>query len=280
MVDHPDHIWAAMRRRVAFWETDRFGFAFNDPAQFSDEPANPEVLTTVLEHLTDRESKLNEHQMVKLLSHFAASCTEEEWHDFYQPVLKKEFDFGITLGDYNAMAPTEWVAKPFLPQPQSLPPSKIGSGLAILIEPDWIRCFAIIHEDRVEALGEGFQTWDFPLLTNNLKRVCGEPAMGYPVALEVYTNGYGAIITDAFPVNQVGNYPTEIRMLIVSSIYHRCFDEVEMGYPTTVYPADIIPFDDDFAQIREYAKETGHEDCTILVKTNSSSYLEPAYRIT
>jgi hypothetical protein len=217
----PTWVWASGHRLLTPWIKDRINFAFNDPASFGNTPVNPTVFLALLENLTNPDG-LTDKGLVKLVERFSAACMKEEWHDFYQPILQRKTDHGLTMGQFNHdVYDTHWVVVPFKEQPIAIG-NPTEQGFYYSYNDDWHTVYIIIHEDYVETVDRQFAAVSYEDVAEACQVLCGDKDVSYPLVIETICEGYELQCIDAFEIDKINVWPAVVRRLVLE----QCFMKV------------------------------------------------------
>ncbi len=102
----PDHeFWVAAYHGLQPLVPYPVGFSLRDPQQYGSGVPNG-VFTKILTGMLT--GKLDEVATVNAITAFSAYCTEEEWTEWYRPVLDKRLRLPCTVTEFNKTCPKEY----------------------------------------------------------------------------------------------------------------------------------------------------------------------------
>lgn len=231
------------------WIKDRLTFAFDNPKRFATEPkANTSsVFLKLLTHLRGTGPSLSDEHLIVLVNKFAEACTEREWIDLYQPILKRQPIPEVTTQDFNRWIEGQDLGKSIRP---SIPMARIRTGIPQdagtvypVVDGADIVTF-VIWEDSTTAFGWEFDqngtSIDMILLEDDhldeLWPLIGHKDMDYPILIDaivstIVTKDTGVTPTvsfsldlsielvDVVPLNQAKAWPGAFRRERLEELY-------------------------------------------------------------
>jgi hypothetical protein len=212
----PDHeFWIAAHHGLQPLISFPVGFALRDPKQYgTGVPVG--VFTKILNGMLD--GSLDEVTTVTAISAFAAYCTEEEWTQWYRPVLDKKLRLSCTVTAFNKACPKEYRIESN-PTLSPLVPVAKANGLPQ-------KCFLEPHRDaqRLLILMQRRKAWVFledgTPVHRMLPKVFDRFSTDDGVFLEVYEENNAYIARDIMLWSQfVGEAPcppVDVRLSVLS----------------------------------------------------------------
>jgi hypothetical protein len=233
----------------AFWSGAFYGLSVFTPYRHQVNAQNPSeygtgapsnvfgMIVTAME-----QGRLSEIDYAAALTAFSRACTEEEWTQWYKPIVEKKLDLGISLDQFNSFCPPEFKIVLF-----ELPTRRVLKEIKRLIPSFYMepypgdeaeQIFIFVTKESIKTYKADGTRFGMSLPKDFLK-VAGDDG---PVVFEAALEDSTVVLRDVLLFSQVMKMelsaPCTIRMKVLTDLYHQYLASHKTVSLPEMYPCE------------------------------------------
>jgi len=227
-----DKILAGLEQDHSFWLGAFYGLSVFTPYRHQVIAQNPSEYSTGAPDdvfgkiITAMEQgKLSDVDYAAALTAFSKVCSENEWTQWYKPILEKNLELGISLDEFNEYCPSEFKVKLFEVPPRILLKEIKRPMPSFYMEPysgnGVEQIFIFVTKNNVRTYKADGTRFGMSLPKDFLKVAGGDG----PVVFEAALEGDLIVLRDVVLFSQVMRMelsaPCSVRMKVLNDVYHQ-----------------------------------------------------------